>query len=209
MKIFLDVGAHAGQTTSAVLSSGHEYDKIYCFEPQRKMLKYLNLIASDKVIINDFGLFNQDCKKKIYWEKRRIGGGVYKDKFTKEFLKADECEFRSASKWFAENIKDEYEVTLKINTEGSECDIMDDLFATREARKIDRLMIDFDVRKIESQKHREKEIREKIKELGIKSVFLLGTEEESLMTWREINRYLCRREEWVHYWLNKLFLIKL
>jgi len=204
MKIFLDVGAHAGETAKTVLTSKHHFDKIYCFEPQKKIINELKQIESEKVIINNYGLFNTNCKKNVYYKDRTDGGSMYRDKF-KKILNTEECDFVSASEWFAENIKDEDDVTLKINCEGAECDIMDDLFSSGEYKKITALIIDFDVRKIKSQKHREQEIREKIKTFNIPLVFILGNEEINKMTKNEIGRYYRRREWWVHYWLDKLF----
>jgi len=204
MNIFLDVGAHEGETTKAVLMSKYSFDKIYCFEPQKKIINELKKIESDKVIINNYGLFSSDCKKNVYYKDKTDGGSIYRDKF-KLILNTEECDFVSASRWFSENIKDEDNVTLKINCEGSECDIMDDLFSSGEYKKVTALMIDFDVRKIKSQKHREQEIREKIKTFNIPLVFMLGNEEINKMTKAEISRYFRRRNWWVNYGLNKLF----
>ena len=204
MKIFLDVGAHAGETAKAVLTSKHHFDKIYCFEPQKKIINELKQIESEKVIINNYGLFNTNCKKNVYYKDRTDGGSMYRDKF-KKILNTEECDFVSASEWFAENIKDEDDVTLKINCEGAECDIMDDLFSSEEYKKITALIIDFDVRKIKSQKHREQEIREKIKTSNIPLVFMLGSEELNKMARGEAVRYYRKREKWVHYYLNNLF----
>ena len=204
MNIFLDVGAHTGETTKAVLTSKYKFDKIYCFEPQKKIINELRQIENDKVIVNNYGLFNIDCKRDVYSKDVTEGGSIYRDKF-KKILFTEECDFVSASKWFAENIKDEDNVTLKINCEGAECDIMDDLFSSGEYKKVKALMIDFDVRKIKSQSHREQEVREKIKTSNIPLVFILGSEELNKMARGEAVRYYRKREKWVHYYLNNLF----
>ncbi len=41
---------------------------------------------------------------------------------------------------------------------GTECDIVERLIESEEYDKIDRLLIDFDCRKVPSQKHRQQEI---------------------------------------------------
>jgi hypothetical protein len=58
-------------------------------------------------------------------------------------------------------------VYLKLNCEGCECDVLDDLIDSGAIKQVRATMVLFDVRKIPSQKHREDEVRARLDALGI------------------------------------------
>lgn len=204
MKIFLDVGAYMGEVAKAVETSVHSFDKIYCFEPQLSLCEIIKKIPNDKITVCKFGLWNNDCVKPLYSGSRKDGASIYSDKIGILSNNITECRFVKASSWFAENIKSDDYVVLKLNCEGAECDILDDLFQSGEYKKISALMVDFDVRKFPSQQSREKEIREKLIKYNIPSVFTTGGEEESKFGKTLHNCYYLKREEWTHYWMDKI-----
>lgn len=166
-RIFLDVGANTGQTLAAVLDSNFRFDQIVCFEPVRACWDELTRVAGTwpmmpppRVRIERFGLWNQTCEKLIF-EPRSQGGSLWK----KDKARSDEtelCQFRRASEWFKENIEEGDIVFLKLNCEGAECDILDDLLDSGEFGKVSFAMIDFDAHKISSQKHREAELKSRL-----------------------------------------------
>jgi FkbM family methyltransferase len=161
MKVFLDVGAHRGQTLNAVLDPQLRFDKIVCFEPVRACWNYLESVEDSRVSINHFGLWNKNCKAPIFEPGSQTAGLWKKDEG--RFDETEVCKFKRASEWMHENVRRSDVVFLKLNCEGAECDILDDLLDSREFAKVNFCMIDFDVRKIGSQKHREQEIRDRLK----------------------------------------------
>jgi len=200
MRIFLDVGAYIGEVAKAVLNSKHKFDKIYCFEPQLRLCDIINEIGDDKIIVNKFGLWNCDVNKTIYFQNRKSSASVYLEKF-KGNCRTMECRFVKTSTWFLDNIKQDDYVVMKLNCEGSECDILDDLLQSGEYTKIKALMVDFDVRKVPSQEYKENEIREKLKKYSIPSI-LFGNNEEKQLTRCELNCYYNNREKWTHRWMD-------
>jgi FkbM family methyltransferase len=165
MKVFLDVGAHVGQTLRAVLDPGYRFDKVYCFEPSQACLHILTGFADRRVTILPFGLWKQTSDRKIY-DPGSIGASIFDDKPNTGF--SETASFVRASDWFRNNVSPGYAVYLKLNCEGSECDILDDLIDSGEIHKVDYAMIHFDVRKIPSQRHREAEVTNRLRELGIR-----------------------------------------
>lgn len=166
MRVFLDVGANTGQTLSAVLGQG--FDRIVCFEPAAQCWKKLDELAASarrepgagKVAIERFGLWDRDCRHPLF-QPGTQGGGLWKK--DRGLIDATElCDFRCASDWTRANLRRQDEVFLKLNCEGAECDILDDLLNSGEFEKVTFLMVDFDVRKISALKHREKEIRARL-----------------------------------------------
>lgn len=167
MKIFLDVGANTGQSLAAVLPL--DFDRIVCFEPAPSCWPFLEKLAASaplakgaqrRVSIEHFGLWNQNGKQPIFQPGSKGGGMWKKDKGTIDATQV--VKFRRASEWFRDNLCAADTVFLKLNVEGAECDILDDLLDSGEFEKVDFAMVDFDVRKITAMKHREAELRERL-----------------------------------------------
>jgi len=168
MRVFLDVGAHVGETVEAVLDPKYQFDRIVCFEPVAACWESLRQFEDPRIEIMRFGLWNRTCERQVF------GAGTLAGSVFRDMLGVDEqppvlCRFVRASDWFRENIHVGNTVFLKLNCEGSECDIIEDLLASGHLSRIFALMIDFDVRKIPSQRHREAEVRQKLAQAGLKN----------------------------------------
>ena len=51
MKIFLDVGAHIGETVKIVLDPKYGFDAIYCFEPSEECCKTIKTNYNSKKLV--------------------------------------------------------------------------------------------------------------------------------------------------------------
>ena len=71
-----------------------------------------------------------------------------------------------ASDWFRENLKTDDVVYAKLNCEGSECDILDDLLDSGELGKLRSALVFLDVQKIPSQAHRASEVKARLSGSG-------------------------------------------
>ena len=169
MKIFLDVGAHIGQTLEVVIDRKYAFDKIVCFEPVAENIEKLRTFPDERIIICDYGLWNETCLRQIY-NPKSMGASLFSDKF-KENVKSQKIKLVQASKWFEKNLRLEDRIFLKLNCEGAEVTILKDLISSGEYKKIDVLMVDFDVRKIPSQKHFMNEMKATLKTLDIPKMF--------------------------------------
>jgi len=164
VKIFLDIGANIGQTTKAVLDPQYGFDEVHCFEPSLLCRNHLYKLRKDpRVMIHDFGLSNRTYMGMLY-ASGSIGASVYKDKPQKvsKQTKNETCQFARASDWFAANLRISDIVCAKMNCEGSECDILDDLMDSGEILKLKVLRVSFDVWKVPSQKHRGLVVRNRV-----------------------------------------------
>lgn len=198
MRIFIDIGAWKGDTAKDVLTSKYDFDKIYCFEPQLDLCSDIRSINSPKIQVCEFGLWNKNCTVPVYMnaaKRGRISDGatVYPDKFIGLPTKVVEVAMVKASQWFVENLKAEDYIVMKMNCEGAECDILDDLIDSGELNKISALMVDFDVRKITTQQYREAELRERLKQYHIPMHFVDRYDQWNL---RGLNA--------THYWMDKI-----
>ena len=171
MKVFLDVGAFRGETLKVALHPEFGFDKLYSFEPcSVPYEKLLTDYGQDPRVTHlHFGLWDETGPFKLYGAGTS-GGSVFPDKPT--FTESGEaahhiyemCEFVRASDWFQDNVRDEDENWLKLNCEGAECDILDDLRSTGEIDKVDVLAVAWDAEKVPSECfHKETTRREILK----------------------------------------------
>lgn len=121
-------------------------------------------MADKRVEIAKFGLWNKDAQQPIFQPGSKGAGMWKKDKGIID--DTEMCQFRRASDWFRDNLKAGDTVYLKMNCEGAECDILDDLLDSGEFEKVAFVMIDFDVRKIAAMKHRQAELEARLAPYG-------------------------------------------
>lgn len=190
MKIFLDVGAHTGETLQTAIEDTYGFDKIYCFEPVSECCDTLKTYQDKRVVICEYGLWNENCTKKIY-NPGSMGASVFRDKFG-DVAGSRTITLVRASEWFAQNLKVDDQIYLKLNCEGAECTILNDLINTGEYKKIRVLMVDFDVRKIPSQKHLMSQMKSTLKSLDIPKIFYAD----------EFHLGRGKHKYFTHYWLD-------
>lgn len=165
MKVFLDVGAHAGWTLIAVRDPKYCFERIYCFEPASACWPSLEQLADSRVTICRFGLWNETTTRVLYDAGTR-SASVYADKF-EGLPSTEEVQLVRATDWFRQHLSPKDAVYLKLNCEGAEVDIVEDLLESGEFARLRAVMIDPDVRKIPSQRHRERELRDLLEAAGL------------------------------------------
>jgi FkbM family methyltransferase len=172
-RVFLDVGSNVGQTIELLLQPRFKVDHIIGFEPSPICHDILDrkFKTNPKVTIVKTGLWSNECEMDLHNEGSQ-GGTVHADYQTtcNPEPRVTRCKFVRASDWFKANISKDDEVFLKINAEGSECEIVMDLLDSGEYDKVKATLIDFDVRKSPSAKHKENELRERMKTDNIKNI---------------------------------------
>lgn len=188
-KVFLDVGAHRGQTIEAVLSDRFGFDRIVAFEPAPGCLDALASLAGGRVEICPFGLSDRSGERELF-AAGTMGGSIYAEK--NRASEGEPCRFVRASEWVRLNLDPADSVYMKLNCEGSECDILEDLLDSGEISRITCVMVDFDVRKIPSQRHREGEVLDRLRRVDSTRVDLSGdvmigpTHASRIRNWLEV-----------------------
>lgn len=171
MKIFLDVGAHVGETLEIALKRKYGFDKIFCFEPVPECCDKLRKFKDKRVTVCEYGFWDKN-KTGVLFAPKTKAASLFKDKF-KRLVKFQVVNLVKASDWFAKNLKAKDKVYLKLSCGGAECIILNDLIWSGEYKKIKVLMVDFDVRHIPSQKHLMSETKDKLNKAGIPKIFYL------------------------------------
>ena len=164
MKIFLDIGAHIGETLSVVLDPEWKFDRVICFEPAPVCWPALQSFTDERLTVHHFGLWSRSTQL-VLNNPGSIGASVAHDK--NPVLDTMSCTFEDAGVWFAENVRDDDIVYAKINVEGAEAEIIDRLCESGEIGKIGHLLIHFDVRKVPSLRDREPRMRWQLLHSGV------------------------------------------
>jgi hypothetical protein len=170
VKLFLDVGAHDGSSLNAVRDPKYGFDRIYCFEPARSCWPVLEAFTDNRVTVCRFGLWNTTREHPLY-DAGSHGASIFADKF-KGQPRGEVAQFVRATDWFRDNLTGGDEIYMKLNCEGAECDIAEDLLDSGELPRVRSVMIDPDVRKIPSQAHREQELGERLRGAGLTNYFM-------------------------------------
>jgi FkbM family methyltransferase len=151
--IFLDVGAHTGETLRAVLDPKYRFDHVVCFEPVKSCCRELRRFRDPRLKVCEFGLLDHNTRARIF-DAGEVGASVFEDKTGGAV--SEWADFVRAGDWFKENLSTDDLVYMKLNCEGSEVSILEDLMNTGEIGKVAFALVHFDVGKIPSQRHREK-----------------------------------------------------
>jgi FkbM family methyltransferase len=67
-RIFLDVGAHFGETATAVLESKYQFDRVCCFEPSKECIPTLTQLRrlNERLELYFFGLSGTTRNATLY-----------------------------------------------------------------------------------------------------------------------------------------------
>jgi FkbM family methyltransferase len=164
MKVFLDVGAHIGETLDVVRHAEWAFDSIVCFEPAPECWSQIAAFADDRVELCRFGLWDRDEDIELH-NPGAVGASLWEDKDV--VTGSTRCEFRDAATWFRNNVHRDDTVYMKINTEGAEVEMIRCLAAGGQLSKVDHLLVHFDVRKVPSKRHQEAEARTLLETAGV------------------------------------------
>jgi len=164
-KIFLDVGAFNGETIRIALNPIYSFDYIHGFEPSPNRFSRLRKIKSSRVYVHNFGLSNKTYKTTLFGVNT-IGASVYSEKRFKGLNdKKITCEIslNRASLWISENTELDDQIYLKLNCEGAEVDILQDLIDTKIIYRVKSIYVDFDIRKVKNQEYRQDLLEKQLK----------------------------------------------
>ncbi len=150
-KYFLDVGGFNGESSTAALDPVFGFDRVYCFEPVASCRAIIaKQVRNSRFELVETGLFDRSETLPLYGGGT-LGGSVYEDAPI-EGGATELCRFIRASDFFRENIKEGDQVWMKLNCEGAEIAILNDLLDSGEAAKLTEVLIDFDAAKIARMK---------------------------------------------------------
>lgn len=166
--VFLDVGAHVGQTLEEVVKPEYGFDAIYAFEPMPA--QYATLVErfgdDRRVRLLPFGLARSTGKRRLFGLNDQMEASLYARKRDVDPKAVTVCSFVEASAWFQALGPDPRRLVVKLNCEGAEVEILENLIDSGEIWKITNVVIDFDVRKVRGMEAAEPRLLERLARIG-------------------------------------------
>jgi len=144
----VDVGGHVGETVQAAVDPIYGFDIIYSLEPVRSCALAISALGHERVAVLSAGLSNE-CRPRPIIGAGSEAGSVYDDfPDAHERGGAEVCSFLRASEFFGSVLLEGDRVWVKMNCEGSEVAILEDLLESGIIGRIQELLVCFDARKI-------------------------------------------------------------
>jgi FkbM family methyltransferase len=168
MLVFVDIGAHNGQTLEEATKPQYAFDKIYAFEPMPRQFRNLGIFYGSvpTLEILHCGLAARTGKMNVYGDNRHNEASIYSGKPNVNESIVTSCDFIEASEFFRNNLSTEDTNIVKVNCEGAEIPIFNNLIDSGEIWKITKTTICWDSRKIPGMEDSERMLRERFSEIG-------------------------------------------
>ncbi len=177
MKVFIDLGAFDGDTLLLAQKIYPECDNYYAFEPYRPNFQKLTDVFKDNpkiILINKaagtkaekVSLFlHNDIKKR---QDAAEGNSLLLEKNNVSADNFEEVESINFSQFIKEKFTKEDEIILKIDIEGKEYDVLEQMIEDKTINLIDTLFCEWHQHKIPSLKDRHSKLIERLKEFNLK-----------------------------------------
>lgn len=185
--IFLDIGSHNGQTLEEVVE--HDFEQIHGFEPMPE--QYAELVEKfghiPNVKLHNYGLADTGGKRAVYGSNRICEASVYPTKVDVDASVVTYCDFIEASEVFA--LLGGRPFVVKMNCEGSEVPILNNLIDTGQIWKIAAMTFDLDIRRCVGFEHEADVILERLSEIGFdryqisSDAFIHGSHRQKIAHW--------------------------
>jgi FkbM family methyltransferase len=165
-KVFLDVGGHTGETLREVIDARYGFDTIYCFEPAASCWPAIEAIGDRRIVLCKFGLWNKAATQELFGAGG-LGASIFADaEPVKGAAEKETIELVRATDWIKEHLDPTDVVFMKLNCEGAECDVVEDLLDSGTLAQLYNVQIDFDIRNVPSLRWREQRVRRRLRETG-------------------------------------------
>lgn len=145
--IYVDVGAHEGQTIAEVRRYEYGFDVIHAIEPMPVQAAILRerFAYDPRVIVHQFALSHTSGLTTMFGTNDLLEASLFPTKNDVDPTVRTMVSAVKASEFFSE-VGDGLVVSM--NCEGGEVPILEDLLATGEIKRVAHLLVDFDARKV-------------------------------------------------------------
>lgn len=188
--IFLDVGAHEGQTLEEVVKPEYGFEQIYAFEPMPRQFEVLveRFGSNARVRMLRIGLGAKTAERPLYGDNANMGASLYPAKRDVDAKVETYCYFVAARVIFDALTGP---LIVKLNCEGAEVEILDSLIDGDQLGKIANVLIDFDIRKVTGREAEAERILERLAAVGFdryslaEEVMVGATHQQRIARWLE------------------------
>jgi FkbM family methyltransferase len=172
-KIFLDIGAHTGETLAEVIRPVYGFDQIVCFEPSPQCFATLERFAASdpRIVLCRFGLGDGRQEVKLYGSGQdsasTLGPESASHGVPAQDAACDTVLIEDAAAWVREHLNPADLILCKINCEGGEIAILNSWTKSGLIEIFYSIMITFDIRNFKPLRHQEGELRAELRRLNL------------------------------------------
>jgi FkbM family methyltransferase len=147
--LFLDIGAHTGEALEEALRPIYKIDKIYAIEPSQFGINKLAKFKDNRLKIFSLAVSNYNGFAELF-AAGSVGGGLFSDKH-RTWNKVETVQVVKFSEWLTDNL-DSSHIYIKINVEGSELFLLQEILLIHKKFKIRSILLSIDIYKVPSLK---------------------------------------------------------
>lgn len=169
--VFLDIGAHTGETLRVAQDRRWGFDHIHCFEPASACVDTLNDVMADdrRVTIHAVALWDRPAEITLHGAGA-VGASLFDGKPVAA-APADETVAAVETASYLDGIlPHDVELTVKINVEGAELEVLQGLLEvvsdSSTGRRLRSLLVHVDADKIAGHEQRAADVRTVLAQLG-------------------------------------------
>ena len=188
MRFFVDIGSHFGESIYKALNPELKFDKIFAYEPSSIAFQRLSVIKDSRLTVKNIALGAKNGNVDLY-SSGSLGATTFIDKKGVSTSEKERVIVRSATEELQDILSSGAEVFMKINCEGGELDILENLMASGLIMKCTHLYVDWDARKVPSLAKRYSSIRLEMEKLGID---LVSSDSLPVSGWKGVELWLSR-----------------
>ena len=143
-RVFVDCGGNDRFLMERYLKTLPSFDKIFVFEPNPT---FYNSYKGSNLIFIPKAVWTEDRTMQMYISKdtKQYGSSLIKERDTIFHEKPIEVECIDFSKWIKDNIKPYWKLTVKLDIEGAEYDVLWKLIKDGTIKYIKELYVEFHV----------------------------------------------------------------
>jgi FkbM family methyltransferase len=156
LNIFLDIGAHTGESLEEALRPIYKLHRVYAFEPSTLALKKLMKFRDKRLRIIPLAVSNYNGESNLFGAGS-VGGGLFSDKLT-HWNKTEVVNVVKFSEWVLANLSSMDNVYIKINVEGSEYFILQEILKVYKNFNIKSILLSIDIDKVPSLKKNKEDL---------------------------------------------------
>lgn len=192
--VFLDVGAHQGQSAEVALGNLFRFDSVISFEPdpacaQAIRTKFRSQVDAGRLKVVE-GALGGRAETRVLHGSNDGGGASMLDAAAGSVSVA--CRVYDVAEFLDELVRERVAIFMKLNCEGAEVEILDRLCDARAASSIRGIMADFDIVKYRGGYFEKKRVLARCKAAGLpvllsEEVMVGRSHAERLRNW--LSRY--------------------
>jgi FkbM family methyltransferase len=144
----IDIGAHFGEALEETLRPVYNIDRVYAIEPSSVAIKKISRFKDNRLNIHPIAVSNYNGKATLF-SAGSVGGSLFPDK-QRHWKSTEVINVFKFSEWAFSNLDRTENLFIKINAEGSELFILEEITKICKEFKVKSILLSVDIEKVPS-----------------------------------------------------------